>query len=111
MLLADSGSCSQCTRNWIVAVAGFGTAIAAVLADILTVALVTSVLALAGMVTLLAVKWRRDGLWLVQWHRPAAVAAPEPVQVIQWPHVTAEVISRRDVPARPAIRRGGDRNG
>ena len=87
----------------MLAVAGFGTAIATVLADLLTVALVTLSLATVAAVSVLAVKWRREGLWLVQWNKPALPAA-EPAQVIRWPHVRAEVISRRDVPVRPAIK-------
>lgn len=87
----------------VVAVAGAGTAIATALADLLTITLAVSSLAVAGMVTLLAVKFRREGLWLVQWNRPEIPAA-EPAQALRWPQVRAEVISRQDVPVRPAIK-------
>jgi hypothetical protein len=87
----------------VAAVAAFGGVIATVLEDILTAALITLSLAVVGVAAAIAVRVRTQGVWLVSWNKPELPAA-EPVQAIQWPHVPAEVISRRDVPQRPAIK-------
>jgi hypothetical protein len=81
----------------------FGSAIIAAVEDAILATLITLSVVTVAVVSMLVVRMRRGGVRLVQWHTPE-VAAPEPVQALQWPHISAEVISRRDVPAWPAIK-------
>jgi hypothetical protein len=78
-------------------VAALGSTIAAVLADLLTVAIVVLSAAVVAMVTGLTVKMRRGRLSLVQWHQEQ-LPPPAPVKAISGAEVGAYVVTER--PAR-----------
>jgi hypothetical protein len=81
----------------VAAVAAFGSALAAFLADVLAVALVVLSAATVAMVAGLAVKMRRGRLSLVQWHQER-LPPPVPVKAISGAKVDAYVVTTR--PAR-----------
>jgi ABC-type Na+ efflux pump permease subunit len=77
------------------AVAAFGSAVAAVVADLITAALIVTSLATMAMVTVLAVKMRRGDRRMVQWHRPAVLPAAAPVKAISGKQAGVYVITSR----------------
>lgn len=81
------------------AVAALGSTIAAVLADLLTVALVVLSAATVAMVAGLAVKMRRGDRELVTWHRPE-LPAPGSVKAISGAQAGVYVITSRAEPVR-----------
>lgn len=76
------------------AVSALGSTIAAVLADLLAVALVVLSAATVAMVTGLAVKMRRGDRQLVHWHQER-LPAPAPVKAISGKQAGVYVITSR----------------
>ena len=76
----------------LVAVASVGSAVATVVADLITAALIVTSLATAGMVAALTVKMRRGDRQLVHWHQER-LPAPVPVKAISGKQAGVYVIT------------------
>jgi hypothetical protein len=83
----------------LVAVAAFGSAIAAVVADVITAALIVTSLATVAMVAALTVKMRGGDRRMVHWHQEQ-LPAPGPVKAISGARVGAYVVRQGEQKAR-----------